>query len=420
MIKTTNHTLKFSNKNKLDKLSSFIDEYRRVTKLILDDIWTNGYTWEIDGKIHTFNVEKDLLEHPNFIDYNKFKIETTLSARALSSLVTQLAGIIGASVEKQRKRMYMFDLQCNENKYNELLYRKICANKPQKPFVDNLNPELSSKCVDWQESGYFNGFLRLKSIGEIGHIKLPIKFHKHSIKYVDWTKLNSYLIGKDFINIRWEKDIPKLKEDGRIVGVDQGVKTCLTLSDGQITQTNKDGWNLDKILDEMTKKKKGSKSFKKCQDHRKNYINWSINKLNLINVKQINLEEIWNIGYKNKSSRKLRCWTNTLIRDKLESKCELLGVQVQHQSPTYKSQRCSGCGMVRKSSRKGKNYLCPNCGLEIDADFNASQNHEQVLPDIPIKLRKLNLNRKGFFWKETGFYDLNGVELRVPLDPIIK
>lgn len=427
MIRTTNHSLKFSNTNKLNTLSKFIDEYRRIAKLILDDIWINGYKWSLinkDGEIENleFNITKNLLNHPSFIDYNLFKIETSLSARALSSLVTQLCGIIGASVEKQRKRLYMFEKHCNENKYNHLLFNKIQQNIPQKPNLDNLNPELSSKCIDWKNSNKnFNGFLRLKSIGEdFKQIKIPIKFHRNNKKYSTWTMKNSFLIGKDFINIRWEKEEILLKTEGSIVGVDQGLKTTLTFSDTQVTKPNKDGYDLNSIIELMCRKRKGSNAFKKAQDHRKNYINWSINQLNLDNIKQINLESIYNIGYKNPTSRKLSRWTNTLIRDKLEDRCLQLGVQVKLQSSTYRSQRCSSCSLVRKSSRKGKNYLCPECGLDIDADFNASLNHEVVLPDIPWKLRCLNLNRKGFYWKETGFYDLNGVELRVPLDTTIK
>jgi len=68
--------------------------------------------------------------------------------------------------------------------------------------------------------------------------------------------------------------------------------------------------------------------------------------------------------------------------------------------------------MVRKASRKGKVYDCPNCGLKIDADFNASINHAAVLPDVPDCLRMSKANRTGFFWKETGFYALDGAELQ--------
>jgi hypothetical protein len=55
------------------------------------------------------------------------------------------------------------------------------------------------------------------------------------------------------------------------------------------------------------------------------------------------------------------------------------------------------------------------CGLKIDADLNAAKNHELNLPNIPFELRRLNLNRKGFYWKPEGFYDLTGAALTVSL-----
>ena len=93
---------------------------------------------------------------------------------------------------------------------------------------------------------------------------------------------------------------------------------------------------------------------------------------------------------------------------------EELGVQVKLQSSTYRSQRCSGCGVVRKRNRKGKTYTC-DCGLILDSDYNASLNHQHELPDIPYNLRRLNLNRKGFFWKSEGFFSLTGEILTVSL-----
>jgi predicted RNA-binding Zn-ribbon protein involved in translation (DUF1610 family) len=109
-------------------------------------------------------------------------------------------------------------------------------------------------------------------------------------------------------------------------------------------------------------------------------------------------------------------WCNTLIRDKLLRKCEELGVQVIQQDSTYRSQRCHQCGLVRKANRKGKEYRCSNCDLICDADLNAAMNHEQDLPRVPYNLRKLQKNRgKGFFWKSSGFFEVTGEELRVPL-----
>lgn len=422
MIRSTNHSIQNSNINKLESLSSFIDEYRRIAKIIIDEIWKSGYKWEVGDNKFEFNLNKDLLNFPSFIDYNLFNLNTTLSARALSSLVTQLVGIIRSTTEKRRKRIFVYDKLCNENKYNEKLQQNLQKFQVIKPNLDNLQCELSSKCVDWQKSNKeFNGFIRLKSIGEsFGHIKIPIKFHRNNKKYKDWKMMNSFLIEKDFVNIRWEKEI-SLKTEGIEVGGDQGKLTILTLSDRQTTpKTDSSQHSLDSILEKLSRKRKGSKAFKKAQSHRKNFINWSINQINLQNIKHIKLEEVININFGRNTSRLMKHWTNTLIRDKISSHCQVNGVRFTLQSCTYRSQRCSKCGLVCKSNRKGKIFTCKGCGHSDDADFNASCNHSQELPDIPTKLRKLNLNRKGFYWKENGFYNLTGVELRVPLVPVNK
>jgi hypothetical protein len=429
-IRSTSHSLKDTNKNKLDKLNKFIAEYRRVGQLIVDLIWEHGYKWTTTNKEtgvsteHQFSIKDDNLETPSFIDYKLFGIQTPLSARALSSLVTQVAGCISATTEVRRRRLWVFNKLCDEGVYNERLYQNLQKFQALKPDLSNINPELSSKCIDWeptQNTSYFNGVLRLKCIGdEYGHIKLPIRFHKHNSKYADWKMLNSFLIGTNFVNLRWEKDVPP-KTKGVDVGADQGKLTIISLSDRQTTpKTDSHGHSLDSIIDKLSAKRKGSRAFLKAQSHRENFINWSVNQLNLMNIKHLKLEEINNINYGRRTSRKMSHWTNTLIRDKVSSRCEEAGVHFTLQSCTYRSQRCSCCGLVRKSNRKGKIYICRGCGFSDDADYNASCNHEQTLPDIPPKLRKLELNRKGFYWKETGFYTLDGDELRVHLDPTTK
>jgi transposase len=431
MIRTSKHNLNETNSEKLNNLDKFVKEYRRVAELILTNIWTNGYSWIIkkDGKeiLKTFDVKNNLLDHPQFLDYNKFDVETTLSARVLSSLYGQLCGVLGASVEKQRKRLYIKEKLKQEGKVDLRLEKKIKQNIPQKPDLENLNPELSSKCCDWQETndGEFLGFLRLKCLGIVSAIKLPIKETKQSRKFSSnsWKMKTSFLISPTSIDVRWEKEEPKKKEIGTVVGADQGFKTCLTMSDKQITpkqptpNPNK-FHDLESILKKMSRQRKGSRAFKCSQAHRKNYIHWSLKQLNLTDVKEIRLVEIWNIGFKSSTSRILSHWTNTEIRDCLEQICEEAGVQFTQVPSTYKSQRCSECGMVRKANRKGKVYKC-KCGCELDADYNSSLNQVLDLPPISFEFRRLGLNKQGFYWLETGMFDLAGEEIRVPLDPTI-
>jgi transposase len=415
MIRSSKHTTKFSNKGKLNNLNSFINEYRRVASIIVDEIWNNGYKF-YDKE---FNINKNLLELPKYIEYKNFDLDTFLSARSLSSLCTQINGVLKSSVEKQRKRIYILEKMKSNNtskKERKLLAKKLKQNIPQKPNVENLNPELPSTCCKFLESDkHFNGFIKLSAIvKDKTNILIPIKYSKHSNKFKnqDFQRMNSFLISETFIDIRWKNENIVQKQEGIIVGGDQGFKDILTLSNKSRTpKTDVHGHSLESIIDKLSRKKKGSKAFKRAQEHRKNFINWSINQLDFDNVKQINLEKIWNINYKSNTSRKLRHWTNTTIVDKIESRCIGEGVLLKYQSSSYRSQRCSSCGVVLKSNRKGKEYTCKHCGLVIDSDYNAALNHEIELPEIPYDIRKLNLNRKGFYWLESGLFDLDGRSL---------
>ena len=428
-VKTSCHTTKFANKAKLDNLSTFLVEYRRVGQLVIDHIWDNGYEWEDKTGKHKFSIQSSELYFPSMMKGEIIKqigIDTFLTGRANKCLLTQLAGMISAECEKQRKRIYMLQVQKEEGKskkQRKLLANRIKQNIPHKPNCSNINAELNSICCDFQETeGDFDGYLRLKSITKTKlEIKIPIKYHKHSRKLSkDREKLNSYLINESTINIRWKKELPQKKTSGIVVGADQGMKDVLTCSDKQTTpKQDTHGHSLESIMRKLASCKKGSKAFKRAQEHRKNFINWSINQLNLSNVKEIRLEKVWNIGYKSKTSRLMQHWTNTLIRDKVESICVESGVQLKHQSSTYRSQRCSGCGVVRKANRKGKIYTCKHCGLQIDADYNASCNHIVDLPEIPYKLRKLQMNRgNGFYWLESGIYEFETGRSLQSLPPV--
>ena len=87
------------------------------------------------------------------------------------------------------------------------------------------------------------------------------------------------------------------------------------------------------------------------------------------------------------------------------------GVQIHYVNPIYTSQRCSQCGWVRKTNRKGKRFKCDKCGYEHDADLNAAVNVRKILSlkfnkvSLPLlgitqKQRLRRSNVKGFYWNE--------------------
>jgi putative transposase len=168
------------------------------------------------------------------------------------------------------------------------------------------------------------------------------------------------------------------------------------------------------IINKICRKKKGSKAFWRAKEHQKNYINWSLKQLNLSNIKEIRVEKISNFRHKKNVGKFLNQFGEKLIRSKLIDVAQQCGVRIVEQQSAYRSQRCSKCGYVDRKNRSGKNFSCKHCSFQIDADLNASLNHEINLPSSEnIRLLVKNKNIK-FFWKEEGFYDLQGQELTVP------
>lgn len=349
MIRSTRHHIKDLNVEKMAKYQLFIQDYSNYVIDCVDYVWRNGYG--------DFSVKNNRLSIPKYIDYNKLPIKSELSARARSSASAQVSAIIRSSVEKQRRRFWA----------QENINPNIKNIKFSKPNLDFVMPNLSSKCCDFKESdGRFYGFVKLKSIGKkYGNIAIPIINHPRSGGILK----SGFLFSKRNIQLSWEKKSIPVEKGDKIVGVDQGLNDVASLSDGQKTPKEcLHGHSLSKILDKISRRKKGSKGFKKAIDHRKNFVNYSINQLNFSGVKEVRLEKITNIRYQQKSSRKMSHWSNPEIRDKIISRCEELEVPVVEQSSCYRSQRCNQCGQVRKANRSGKVYSCKNCGYRCDAD----------------------------------------------------
>lgn len=402
MIRSSKHSVKFANSEKKRKYFEFLNEYRQLGQKIVDHIWNEGY--------ENFNVKEDKLNLPLYLDYGKFDFEHRFSARVLRCLTTQVSSVIRGVVRKRQKLLYVAEKYNNKH-----LKKKLHLTKISKPDFSLANPELNSICADIQNGNTFDYFLQLKSLGKYyGKIRIPLKDTRVSKKWGFGTLKNSFSLCNNEVVLRFEID-RKIRTTGKIVGIDQGLRKVVTISDNQnIPDKDIHGHSFTSIIEKLSRKKKGSKNFKRACVHRKNFINWSINQADFSDFKEVRLEKIFNIRYGKRSSRKLSHWTNTLIRDKIKRKCEETEVLFSEQDSSYRSQRCSQCGLVRKANRKGAVYKC-RCGNTMDADLNAAKNHEIDLPVVDWTLRnqKRNLGN-GFYWKTHGFYDSDGKEFTVP------
>jgi IS605 OrfB family transposase len=207
---------------------------------------------------------------------------------------------------------------------------------------------------------------------------IPIRLTKHFNKLnskVDSVLKKSISISKKVITVFFESETPEKKSQGESLGIDVGIANIWSASDGISSHKNKDGWDLSRILHRLQIRKKGSKGFKRTQNHRTNYINWSVKKIfENKNLKEIVIEDIKDLRRGKSSDRFRSHWTYPQIFNRIEQISEELGVLVSRVNPRNTSRKCSSCGVIDVKSRKGKSFKCVSCGHKQDADSNAAIN----------------------------------------------
>lgn len=408
-------TIDLSNANtgKLSSLSEIHIEYKKAVEYFIDKLW--------NGHVPTFHPEKQKYELSNYVSNINFKPENTiLSARMIKSATTQAIGIVKSKTEKLRKTQFIIKKKQKEGKNTNKLQRIYDKKlyKLRKPEVKHCDMELNSNNIEvsFTNNTSFDGVIILKSLFSTRSkpIIIPFKSHKHlNLLRKEGTQLAGMLVSNDKVYIRYEIEKDD-KIEGNILGADQGIVTAVTLSDGQITTSCCHGHNLQSIQKKLSRKKKGSNGFKRVQEHRKNYINWSIKQLNLNNTQELRVEKLRNVGKGTRKSRYIQAWTYREINTAINKLCLNNGVRLVEQSNAFRSQRCNDCGFVHKTNRKAKLFECKRCGHTNDADLNAALNIRDDLSPIPVGFWRLKKNRSdGFYWMKDGVFDLTGHEFTV-------
>lgn len=256
--------------------------------------------------------------------------------------------------------------------------------RTSKPNIENISINIDERLTNTVNSEKeFGEFIRITTpyFYENKHlvipINLPIKQHKHSLKYKTWNRKTIKLkkINDNFyVFITYEKPNKELKTIGKSIGLDSGYKKLLVTSENQFI-----GQEFESIYNKISRKKQKSKAFNKALIERNNLINQVVNKqLDISNVKELIIENLKSVKHKSKFSKKfnnkLQRWTYPKVINKLERICEENGVLFTKINPAYTSQTCSKCGAIDKTNRRGESYQCKACGINIDADYNAAIN----------------------------------------------
>ena len=346
LIRVSRHTLKYTNKDKLALCSKIMSDFKNLVQLYL-----------------------------NLIHSKKLPLKALLASSHLPILNDIVQSKWRNLAYKEASAIYR----------GLLVKRKKYKNKFSLPKIQtqniNLNPDLWD--VEYTPDGEFDGFIRIKSPylqeGKKRTIKfnVPFKFHKQSNQFKDngWVMNLTIRLTKNNLCFYWNKEQEEKRTEGTQIGIDCGYKKLIACSDGSIY-----GSELESIYQKISRKKQGSKAFKRALIERDNLTNKAVNDFyrNHDNVKNVICEKLKYVKHKSKFSKKfnnkLQRWSYTKTLNRLELLSQVKGFKVTYINPAYTSQTCSHCGCVIKSNRNGETYHCSVCGVKMDADVNAAIN----------------------------------------------
>lgn len=389
MVRSSKISFKWANSSKKDTVLRFISAYSKVVQDFVDILWSRDKCPALPGRDITSLVYPD-----------------GLSARAVQAAAKQASAIVRGAKAKHSRRLYVLRKLKEEGDTAGVkrLEATIRKNPVGKPELKSVCPELDARfCkIDLSPDNSFEMWVTLGSLGRsFGKIELPFQRNRHFNKMLSrGTIKGGVRLSSSGVTFMFELPDPEPAAGGT-VGIDIGHTAIISTSSGAQSLPNKHGHNLETISRVLCRKKKGSKAFRRAQTHRDNYINWSINRLDLKGVAIVVRENIKDLRRGRRSSRALSHWTYPAIVDKLESRCAELGVLVRTVEPAYTSQRCHECGFTRKSNRRGSVFKCRECGHTADADINAARNIAICLPPSGVD-RRSKINRTGFYWFASG------------------
>lgn len=350
MIRSTKYTLKFLTESKKKQIDLLFDYYAFYLQKTIDLLW--------EGKV---------------------PIKKLMSSKQINWM-DNLGGQYKGLIYKHASEIVR---SC-----------KFKKEKKAKPEAKKFTINFDKNQIKIEESNNsFDKWIRLRlpfikkdRKAERVEILLPIKEHKHSLKFKDWNLAKTVKLSKSYASFTFETEAPELKTEGKTIGIDIGYKNLIVTSEGQFI-----GEKVEQIYEKIARKEQGSKAFKRALKERDNKIKEIINKeVDLSEVKTLKVEDLKSVkrGSKRKIRKvfnnKLQRWVYPLILNKLERKSEEEAVQFFRINPAYTSQTCPVCRFKHKSNRKLSEFKCLSCGYVNHSDLVGAINVSRQELIVPV------------------------------------
>lgn len=251
-----------------------------------------------------------------------------------------------------------------------------------------------------------------------GYIKIPkcskIKLYEKNYIPENLKLYSNPRITSDgidwYLSVGVEQDILKTQLTNEIIGIDLGLETLATCSNGMVFENISKNKNYNKLIKAIKRQQKiisrryqmnkvGNRFVKtsnirklekqvlkkriRLNNIKKDYFHKSSTEIVRTKLSKIVLEDL-NIESMRKNKHLSHTFQETSIsmfKDILVNKANMNGIEIIYADRFYpSSQICSNCGH-RKVELKlsDRVYKCDNCGLEINRDYNASINLKHYL-----------------------------------------
>lgn len=266
--------------------------------------------------------------------------------------------------------------------------------------------------IDWDNNRLyiFRNILKKLGVSNCFKIKLHNKFKGSKIKRITFSR-DSSLVWTLSLSLELPESVSISKKElqNNSLGIDLGVKTLVTTSEGVKYHPNVDKMKfiekkidtLNKIIsrkrtlnkEDFWKSKNYNRVLRKKQilqnklnnlrDNYSNYVSHVLTKgkYDKIQVEDLNMSFMLNKKKSNSNvSRAVSRLGMSSLVGKIKYKAESKGIDFNKVNPYNTSKSCSDCGEVNEDlTLDVRNWVCSKCGADHDRDINAAKNIKKSL-----------------------------------------
>lgn len=271
-----------------------------------------------------------------------------------------------------------------------------CIQKVAKSYIKNkskLNQFLELGSIDYDERilTWKNEFVSITTID--GRLKaVPLACYRRATELLQFrAKEHKLVFRNNEFYIYASCDVPEspLATPKGFLGVDLGIVNLATSSDGNNysgTLVDKNRVRYSNLRSALQSRGTNSakRKLKRISRKQSNFVkntNHCISKEIVRNAKALDFGIALEALHKIKTpvsrtqTERHQKWSFYQLRSFIEYKAKIAGIETVLVNPRNTSRTCSRCGFVDKGNRKNRNdFKCLSCGLELNADFNASLN----------------------------------------------